>query len=821
MIGLILSVVLVQTLCGATPTGAEMAESRRWVDARFRGIMETSAPATDAIEVAANHGPVQPDTRAGEPLRIGTETYARGLYCHAPSELIVRLSQPARQFEASVGIDSRAGGGSVEFHIHAAGAEVWSSGLVRFGEPALPVTASLHGGREFVLAVSDAGDGISCDQSNWADARVTLEDGTVVWLSELPLLGQDRQPYTTEPVFSFVYGGRPSAEFLPGWQTERATQLLDDARTQHGVTYRDPETGLVVRCAGVEYRDFPVIEWTLYFKNGGTADTPILSDILAIDTPFPCPASAEWTLHHNKGDNCTPDSYEPLTNTLSAPADLVLGNTGGRPTQMGFPYYNLAGAGNGLLFVVSWAGQWRAQFTRDDRGLRLRAGQELTHFTLHPGEEVRSPMIVLQFYGGEWIRGQNLWRSWMLAHNMPRQNGAPLNPQLSLCTGNYYPALMSTAAGERAFIERYAGEGIRADYWWQDAGWYPCDGVGWPKTGTWEPDPVRFPGGLVAVGDFARTHGMKTLVWFEPERVHPGTWLAENHPEWIHGGADGGLLNLGDPACREWLTGHIDRLITEQKIDFYRQDFNLDPLPYWRANDAAEAPDGRRQGITEIRHVEGYLAYWDALRQRHPGLPIDSCASGGRRNDLETLRRAVPLLRSDWYGGPAGQQCHTYGLALWFPFTGTGVISQKNAYWMRSSMVAEFTFGPDAAGVDVLDFAQLRACIGEWRRLAPYFYGDFYPLTPYTLAEEQWMAWQYDRPELGEGAVQVFRRENSFYESARFRLHELEPGAHYRVTDITRNLEWKGTGREIAEDGLAVSLPERAQAAICLYKREG
>ena len=221
MIGLILSAVLVQTLCGATPTGAEMGESRRWVDARFRGIMETSAPATDAIEVAANHGPVQPDTRAGEPLRIGTETYARGLYCHAPSELIVRLSQPARQFEASVGIDSRAGGGSVEFHIHAAGAEVWSSGLVRFGEPALPVTASLHGGREFVLAVSDAGDGISCDQSNWADARVTLEDGTVVWLSELPLLGQDRQPYTTEPVFllsmgdglrrSSSRGGRPSA----------------------------------------------------------------------------------------------------------------------------------------------------------------------------------------------------------------------------------------------------------------------------------------------------------------------------------------------------------------------------------------------------------------------------------------------------------------------------------------------------------------------------------------------------------------------------------------------------------------------------------
>ena len=68
MIGLILSVVLVQTLCGATPTGAEMAESRRWVDARFRGITETSAPATDAIEVAANHGPVSPTRAPGDPF---------------------------------------------------------------------------------------------------------------------------------------------------------------------------------------------------------------------------------------------------------------------------------------------------------------------------------------------------------------------------------------------------------------------------------------------------------------------------------------------------------------------------------------------------------------------------------------------------------------------------------------------------------------------------------------------------------------------------------------------------------------------------------
>ena len=64
------------------------------------------------------------------------------------------------------------------------------------------------------------------------------------------------------------------------------------------------------------------------------------------------------------------------------------------------------------------------------------------------------------------------------------------------------------------------------------------------------------------------------------------------------------MLNLGNQDARNWLTDHVDQLITDKGIDLYRQDFNIDPLGYWRANDA---PD--RQGITEIRHVEGYLAY--------------------------------------------------------------------------------------------------------------------------------------------------------------------------------------------------------------------
>ena len=170
--------------------------------------------------------------------------------------------------------------------------------------------------------------------------------------------------------------------------------------------------------------------------------------------------------------------------------------------------------------------------------------------------------------------------------------------------------------------------------------------------------------------------GVKTIVWFEPERVAAGTWLATEHPQWVLGGSGGGLLNLGNPEAWNWLVNHVDKIITEEGIDLYRQDYNIDPLAYWRGNDTAD-----RQGMTENKYVTGYLAYWDELLRRHPGMLIDSCASGGRRNDLETMRRAVPLLRSDYLFEPVGQQGHTYGLSFWLPFYGTGYCPSNTVGW--------------------------------------------------------------------------------------------------------------------------------------------
>ncbi|MBN2290988.1 MAG: alpha-galactosidase, partial [Pirellulales bacterium] len=460
----------------------------------------------------------------------------------------------------------------------------------------------------------------------------------------------------------------------------------------------------------------------------------------------------------------------------------------------------------------------------EQTGLHVRSGQELTHFKLHPGEEVRTPLVVLQFYQGDCIRAQNIWRRWMQAHNLPRPGGKLPEPILSSCSGGFFPGLMCNEADEKRFIDTFTAERIKLDYWWMDAGWYPCDGVGWPLTGTWKVDRKRFPNGIRAVTDHGHAKGLKHILWFEPERVHPGTELYEKHPQWLLG-ADGNqkLLNLGNVEARKWLTDHIDKMLTEEGIDLYRQDHNIDPLAFWRGNDSKD-----RQGITEIRYVEGYLAYWDELRRRHPDMLIDSCASGGRRNDLETLRRSLPMLRSDYHSFQgdssfaAGNQGQTYGLALWVPFFGTGVyynIKDHPVYVARSSFCPGFGYCRDVRK-EGTDWDLIRRITGDWRKISTFFSGDYYPLTKYGLADDQWIAWQFHRADLDGGVVQAFRRPGSVYESARLKLHGLNPEAKYTLMNLDSPEKTKATGRQLMEEGLLIIAKQCPSAPIVIYQRE-
>lgn len=802
-----------------TPSEQELAEAARWSAAKFGGKANEVKPAP-GLYVLANHDPVQLNARGGKPMRIADRSFTRGLYCHAASRVIVRLPGQGGEFAAVVGVDSNeqtsGGRGSVHFAVEVNGQQRFKSPLLREGNPGQSANVDLGGATEFVLVVDDAGDGIACDQADWADAKVKMKDGREIWLADLPLTDVNgNTPLTTDPPFTFVYDGQHSTDLLKQWTFSRNARDIDANRVQHTLTYADGGTGLEVRCVAVVYRDFPTVEWTVFFKNTGAKDTPILSDILPLDWRPERSGRGELLLRHFRGSPCLASDFEPFVTALPPGSAKRITAAGGRPTNSDMPYFNLTGPDGGMIVVVGWPGQWAAQFSRDAAGsLRIAAGQELTRFRLRPGEEIRTPLIVLQFWKGDWIRAQNLWRRWMVAHSIPRPGGKLPPVQMAACSSHQFGEMIqANTANQKLFVDRYLQEKLPLDYWWMDAGWYPCDGQ-WPKTGTWEVDTNRFPRGLREISDHAHAKGVKTIVWFEPERVHSGTWLTANHPEWILGGTGGGLLNLGNPDARRWLIEHVNRLLTDQGIDLYRQDFNIDPLSYWRKNDFDD-----RQGITENHYVAGYLAYWDELRRRHPNMLIDSCASGGRRNDLETMRRAVPLLRSDYIMEPIGNQGHTYGLSFWLPYQGTGTGSgDLSPYLLRSTMVTHFTACFDVRRKD-LDYDMIRRVIAQWRSYADCYFGDYYPLTPYSLDPTLWMAWQFDVPEKGHGLVQAFRRNQSVYESARFRLSGLDPQSRYVVTNLDTAETQTISGQEMLDQGLLVAIKGKPGDAVITYAK--
>ena len=333
------------------------------------------------------------------------------------------------------------------------------------------------------------------------------------------------------------------------------------------------------------------------------------------------------------------------------------------------------------------------------------------------------------------------------------------------------------------------------------------------------------PNGLKDVSKAVHDAGMKFLLWFEPERVIKTTPIALSHPEYFilpdDENNDNYLLDLGNENAWNYCFDTLSKFIDELKLDCYRQDFNFSPLEYWCKNDEKD-----RKGITEIKHINGMYKLWDSLLEKFPNLIIDNCASGGRRIDIETLRRSIPLWRSD-YQCPANydieaSQCHNITFNTWMPYSGTGSGRVYDEYRVRSAYSSSMTTNYAYSERDTFcntnektDF--IKKYTEEYLKVRPYFSEDFYPLTEFSDKLDTWCAMQFDRPSENDGIIQVFRRENSPYETAKFFLGGIKENHNYLFTDIDGG-DFTVSGTKLIKEGLKINIPHKRSAKIYFYK---
>jgi len=798
---------------------AEIQEMQDWASAVFTGRRPPGREPAVGVELrrqdfsSLRFG----QSCIGTPIKIGRRNFKHGLGTHANSEIVLHLPPGAQEFKAFAGIDNNfdTGGvrGSAQFSVEIAGKQVFRSRTLRgTNAPATVRVALPEGTRELTLKVDATPDGPSHDQADWADACIVTTNNQVCWADA------DQQPFiATALPFSFRYGGATSATFLKHCRRTAATKDAPE-RTVHEVSWTDPDTNLRLSATVTSFKRYPAVEWVLEFENLGTQDTPLLQDVQALDVQLRTGYYRKPVqLHHLTGDVCSERSFQPLETEVEPGKTVALAPDGGRSSNGAFPFFNVQYGDEGMIAAIGWSGQWRATLERSAAGpTRLRAGMEKLSLRLHPGERIRTPRILVLPWQGDRLVAHNRFRRLMLFEYAPRQNGRPLRLPVALQCFDRYVSTQPDWGTEAAQV-RVAKTAFNAgcDTHWLDAAWFEG---GFPNgVGNWFCPTQRFPNGLKPVSDACHQLGLKFIVWFEPERVAPGTQIAREHPEFVFGGDKGGLFKLGDPAARRWLADLLSRRITDFGIDVYRNDFNMDPLSYWRA---ADAPD--RQGMTEIQYVEGQYALWDELLAGHPGLSIDNCASGGRRIDLETCRRSVPLWHSDTGCSPGHadwNQSQIAGLSLYVPLLGACAWTPE-PYDLRSAATAGVI-----CQFPVLDpkfsFPGARAALAEAKENAKYWYGDFSPLTPPTLGPSALIAWQLHRSDLNAGIVLAFRHSECPYPVLQTGLHGLNPRASYLVDFFEEgrtNQHRTITGKQLMTN-FELRMSKRGSSLLVRYKQ--
>ena len=588
------------------------------------------------------------------------------------------------------------------------------------------------------------------------------------------------------------------------------------------------------------YPEFAATEWVLWFENPSAERSDILSDICDGDFTVPLPSAPEKF----KGDialpgeravismnGCVPgidystDDASSATEFAAVPhyfhptrgkpgsVSFAFANHGAHSSDGQMPFFEVAQGGRGAIVAIGWTGGWRAKFTDAADGVHVEAGLGKARFYLEPGEKLRtSRILVMNYAPGE--DASNKFRSLVRRHfsHVASHPGV----REGLLAYELWGGLTSEEMIRR--VKTLKAKGLAYEDLWIDAGWYgnsqKCDdaytGDWWAWTGDWTTNSRIHPDGLADVSAAAKDAGMGMMLWFEPERVVPSSNFAKEHPDLL----SGALLYYGNEEGRIHVRETISDFASRLGFSCYRQDFNFDP-----ANDLAKLDPPDREGIAEIRHITGLYRLWDELLERFPKMLIDNCASGGRRIDIETLRRSVAYFRSDYQCGfnlnPDVLQAHNAGISRLLPYAGC-TVKLSDTYALRSAYSASHGVAYWNAifqKEEAVDWAAAKKCCDEYRRIRRFLPCDFHNLGSAGIDPTAWAIWQYHDPGTGEGVVLAFRRSQSPSDKAVVALRGIPSNAKIE----TENLD-TGEKAAVAAGALALHLPERRSSTVLLYR---
>jgi alpha-galactosidase len=213
------------------------------------------------------------------------------------------------------------------------------------------------------------------------------------------------------------------------------------------------------------------------------------------------------------------------------------------------------------------------------------------------------------------------------------------NRRLPVIFNDYMNTLMGDPTTERLLPLIAAAARAGAECFCIDSGWYTEVGEAWwDSVGAWRPSKSRFPNGITEVLDRIRGEGMVVGLWLEPEVVGVRSPVAEQLPLEAFFARNGERvvesgryhLDLSHPEARAHLDQVVDSLAGELGVGYLKMDYNVVVAPGTDTRDPSP-------GVGMLAHNRAFLEWVDGILDRHPGLTVESCASGGMRTDYALL----------------------------------------------------------------------------------------------------------------------------------------------------------------------------------------
>ena len=486
--------------------------------------------------------------------------------------------------------------------------------------------------------------------------------------------------------------------------------------------------------------------------------------------------------------------------------------------------------------ALAWSGSWRIVVEQDPfQQVRVTGGYNPFDFDykLAPGERLETPV----FYAGYSAHG--IGEASRLLHRFELRKVLPQapKPHPRPVIYNSWEATEFTVdeAGQEMLAEKAARIGV--ERFVMDDGWFGERKDDHAGLGDWYVNKQKFPQGLKPLIDKVHGLGMDFGLWVEPEMVNPDSDLYRKHPDWVLNfpgrprtqGRNQLVLNLARPDVRAYVFGFLDKLLSENQIAFLKWDYNRNwSEPGW----PAVAPDEQKKVYVE--YVKNLYAILHELREKHPGVEIESCSGGGGRVDLGILAltdEVWPSDNTDPFDRLTIQDGFTYAytpgvMMAWVTDSPNWVNNRTTsvAYRFLSSMQGSLGVGANLNKWSDADFTTAKELIAAYKQVRETVqHGSLYRLVSPRDGSEHSVTESVALDKHEAVLFAFLHSSQMFYPFPQVQMKGLEAGAQYRVTAIsgglTKGSPTQASGAYWMNHGVDIDLRGDFQAAAFRFER--